>query len=780
MASAIVIPASAIKIDTSKPLGSGASGVVYKASYGNDTVVVKRLKVTSLSEKAEEEFKQEVSTLAKLNHPRIVRLLGVVIENQYSIVLEYLRLGSLYSFYTSAEKIPFGNRLSLAMDIATGMEFLHKANPQVLHRDMKSLNILLYVDNAGELHAKITDFGISLVLQGTMTMTTAQTTSSSDSQKGTLIWMSPELFSLRAIYRPSCDVYSFGVVLSELFSWAGPFGIPINELRYEVLQHHLTVKKEVPEVELDEDHPNAALLALVAKCVSYEPSERPEFTEIVEKLREIMDSEEAPVPASELNLEQTQDLTKTVDFDVTETSISQRSEPRAFSISDSDRGSSSRAFVYPNVATSAASATPSPSYNSNQSHGVQVPAPIKVDAPAPSSPYIYQQTPAAPQPAATFANAAPSFAPPPTTINVPPVFNAEIPPVPLVPQPFPVELANESSAAPQKRTSDQAKQRRMWTIVVIVVVIIAIGAGVGIGLYVSGQNKGGDGSSGSSNQTPAPTRSTTTSAKGTGTGTATATSDTDAPAQTTQPAIVTFKIKLDKSGQCMGPDATLVDCSSRGTDWKDTTGFSSSSTLQNALTNGCLTLKATAGGFTPSGSGSCTNDNINFNGLNQIVDKIRNEGCISAAGGSLSFKKCDSNDGDQVWSKTSITTATIPQPTPAPTGNFKIKLKATGTCVDNNARLGDCSSKGTDWKDYNGHALQNVAAEQCLTAKNGFIDGSVGWLMSLAGCDLSFAYFNPIGQIVDSRFGCLSMNDQQELAFRSCESSNDRFLWSRG
>ncbi|KAJ3093961.1 hypothetical protein HDU97_008782, partial [Phlyctochytrium planicorne] len=57
--STIVIPPTTIKVDTSRPLGSGASGVVYKATYANDTVVVKKLKLTSLSQRAEEEFKQE-------------------------------------------------------------------------------------------------------------------------------------------------------------------------------------------------------------------------------------------------------------------------------------------------------------------------------------------------------------------------------------------------------------------------------------------------------------------------------------------------------------------------------------------------------------------------------------------------------------------------------------------------------------------------------------------------------------------------------------------------
>ncbi|KAJ3212395.1 hypothetical protein HDU67_003855 [Dinochytrium kinnereticum] len=285
-ASRAVIPSDAIEIDTSECLGSGAVGVVYKAKYANETVVVKRLKMQSLSKAAEDEFKQEANMLAQLNHPRIVRFMGVVIDkDQYSLVLEYLSLGSLYHFYTTKPKLPYANRLSLATDIASGMAYLHRFNPPVFHRDMKSLNILLYIDAAGELHCKITDFGVAMIRQSALTTTLTLSTTSlhSQQQKGTLIWMAPELHSLRAVYRSSCDVYSFGVVLSELFSWVGPFGIPTAELRYEVLHHMLTVDKRVPDVELDEDVPSP-VLKLIEQCISMDPKLRPPFSDIALKL----------------------------------------------------------------------------------------------------------------------------------------------------------------------------------------------------------------------------------------------------------------------------------------------------------------------------------------------------------------------------------------------------------------------------------------------------------------------------------------------------------------
>ncbi|KAJ3212398.1 Leucine-rich repeat serine/threonine-protein kinase 2 [Dinochytrium kinnereticum] len=318
-----VIPSDAIAIDTSQPIGSGASGVVYRARYANETVVVKRLKLHSLSRAAQEEFKQEASTLSKLNHPRIVRFLGVVIDKEYSIVLEYLPHGSLYKYYNEKPKLPYRNRLSIAVDVTSGMEFLHGCKPPVLHRDLKSLNILLYNDVSGELHAKITDFGIALAMQSTMTIASIQSTSTVDSQKGTLIWMAPELHDLRAVYRTSSDVYSFGVVLSELFSWVGPFGIPTNELRYDVLHHMLTVQKQVPDVEVDDDVPTP-ILKLVESCVALNEKDRPTFKSIFKELNAFVKDGDCAEGMLDVPSVEPQRLSTTV-FEVNQTKLSEPS-----------------------------------------------------------------------------------------------------------------------------------------------------------------------------------------------------------------------------------------------------------------------------------------------------------------------------------------------------------------------------------------------------------------------------------------------------------------------
>ncbi|KAJ3100710.1 hypothetical protein HDU97_001997 [Phlyctochytrium planicorne] len=284
--SAIIDP-SLVSVDVQKCLGSGASGIVFAARYANEVVVVKRLKVQALSKANEEDFKREAATLASLNHPKIVRFLGVVIEQErYSIVMEYLPLGSLFSFYSQNPVIPISERISLALDLATGMKYLHDCDPPVLHRDLKSLNVLMYKDQSGILHGKITDFGIAIMQTATMLNSAKATGNGSSQAKGTLLWMAPELHQLRVVYRMSSDVYSYGVVLTEIASWLGPYTTPINNLAFDAVHNMLTVERRLPQLTFPPDTP-VRFSHMIQQCLSLQPTLRPKFTEIVTELNAI-------------------------------------------------------------------------------------------------------------------------------------------------------------------------------------------------------------------------------------------------------------------------------------------------------------------------------------------------------------------------------------------------------------------------------------------------------------------------------------------------------------
>ncbi|KAI8853444.1 kinase-like domain-containing protein [Chytridium lagenaria] len=311
-----VIPSEDIKVDTSACLGSGAAGVVYKARYGNQLVVVKRLNLNRESPETERAFKKEAETLAILNHPRIVRFLGIVMENdRFSIVLEFMPLGSLYQHYTNPKNTPasLSDRLSLTLDIATGMQYLHACQPPVLHRDMKSLNVLLLRDpTSGKLHAKITDFGLALVRMHTTStllsnpsVKTGGSVEMTRSGMGTLMWMAPELHVLQATYKKHCDVFSFGVVMTELVSWIGPYGISIMDDRYDAVIHMLSVEKRLPDLSFLSSPSKSSsivvpnpLLQIIIACLDINPKKRPDFTTIVAVVTKVIDGDQDASPAT--------------------------------------------------------------------------------------------------------------------------------------------------------------------------------------------------------------------------------------------------------------------------------------------------------------------------------------------------------------------------------------------------------------------------------------------------------------------------------------------------
>ncbi|KAI7727715.1 hypothetical protein M8C21_008348 [Ambrosia artemisiifolia] len=137
-------------------LGQGSFGPVYKATMpAGEVVAVKALAADS--KQGEKEFQTEVSLLGRLHHRNLVNLVGYCVDKgQRMLVYEYMSNGSL----ANEEKQPLNwqERLQIALDISHGIEYLHDgAVPPVIHRDLKSANILL----DGLMRAKVADFGLS-------------------------------------------------------------------------------------------------------------------------------------------------------------------------------------------------------------------------------------------------------------------------------------------------------------------------------------------------------------------------------------------------------------------------------------------------------------------------------------------------------------------------------------------------------------------------------------------------------------------------------------------
>jgi len=259
------------ELELEQKIGEGGFGEVYRAKWRGTTVAVKTLKhkgpSSHFSAEEVERYKREVSILRALNHPNLVLFLGASLEPVLCMISEFMFGGSLYDLLYKKKKIPdHTKRCVLALDIAKAMAFLHNHKPPIVHRDLKSLNILL--DEKGE-HAKVGDVGLAVgigkgELKGAV---------------GTYSWMPPEMMKGQA-YTEKADVYSYGLVLYEMVTGKLPFaGMQAQQISLRV-----AVYNERPPLP---SSVNSKWKDLITACWAADDTKRPSFISILDMLAAI-------------------------------------------------------------------------------------------------------------------------------------------------------------------------------------------------------------------------------------------------------------------------------------------------------------------------------------------------------------------------------------------------------------------------------------------------------------------------------------------------------------
>lgn len=191
-------------------LGKGAFGTVYKATIpGHGVVAVKEWKPeVSISSDNLKSFQREVQVNQICSHPNIVKFIGLC-TSPLCIIMEYVDGNNLYNLihHKTDSQLTWKMVRDFALEMAKGIEHLHSKN--VIHRDIKSLNVLIDKDH----HVKICDFGLSRVADAIVQLTGG---------RGTVQWMAPEVIA-HEDYKNAADIYSFGVVLWEMCARQVPF-----------------------------------------------------------------------------------------------------------------------------------------------------------------------------------------------------------------------------------------------------------------------------------------------------------------------------------------------------------------------------------------------------------------------------------------------------------------------------------------------------------------------------------------------------------------------------
>ncbi|KAM5588529.1 G-type lectin S-receptor-like serine/threonine-protein kinase [Rosa sericea] len=279
------ISAATKNFSNSNRLGEGGFGPVYKGVLSTGTeIAVKRL--CKNSGQGNEEFKNEVLLIAKLQHRNLVRILGYCVQDEEKMLIyEYLPNKSLDSFIFNETKKAFldwARRLEIIFGIARGILYLHQdSRLRIIHRDLKASNVLLDYD----MNPKIADFGMARIFGAN------QIEANTNRVVGTYGYMSPE-YAMEGLFSVKSDVYSFGVLLLEIITGRKNTGYYYDNPDSNLVGHVWDLWKEgraseIIDTSLGESYPISEVLRCIQialLCVQEYADDRPTMSKVVSVL----------------------------------------------------------------------------------------------------------------------------------------------------------------------------------------------------------------------------------------------------------------------------------------------------------------------------------------------------------------------------------------------------------------------------------------------------------------------------------------------------------------
>ncbi|KAG7565555.1 Leucine-rich repeat-containing N-terminal plant-type [Arabidopsis suecica] len=284
--------------DCSTMIGRGSYGKVYKGILPNKTeVAIKRGEETSLQ--SEKEFLNEIDLLSRLHHRNLVSLIGYSSDiGEQMLVYEYMPNGNVRDWLSAnaTDTLSFSMRSHVALGSAKGILYLHtEANPPVIHRDIKTSNILLDC----QLRAKVADFGLSR-LAPAFGEGDGEPAHVSTVVRGTPGYLDPEYFMTQQLTVRS-DVYSFGVVLLELLTGMHPFFEGTHIIREVRTANECGTVLSVADSRMGQCSPDKVkkLAELALWCCEDRPETRPPMSKVVKELEGICQSVREPDMLSE-------------------------------------------------------------------------------------------------------------------------------------------------------------------------------------------------------------------------------------------------------------------------------------------------------------------------------------------------------------------------------------------------------------------------------------------------------------------------------------------------
>lgn len=252
-------------IELGDRIGGGGVGVIYKGWFGDKPVALKTLFDTRVGEDLKKEYMDELLVMSKVKHSNIVEFMGACMTApNWCFVMELCETSLFNLLHQDRVRVSDDEKIQMAVDIGSAMEYLHSLKPAIIHRDLKSHNVLRAKD--GKL--KVCDFGLVKV---------------KNAQAGTPAYMAPELLEGKN-YNKSVDVYAFGVLFNEILDEEIPFnGTQIPDIRDRV------VRGDRPHSS-PSHMPSPQCNDIILRAWSQNPDDRPDFTQVVDGLLDVYDN----------------------------------------------------------------------------------------------------------------------------------------------------------------------------------------------------------------------------------------------------------------------------------------------------------------------------------------------------------------------------------------------------------------------------------------------------------------------------------------------------------
>mmetsp|Transcript_111189 Transcript_111189/g.313779 ORF Transcript_111189/g.313779 Transcript_111189/m.313779 type:complete len:298 (+) Transcript_111189:51-944(+) len=255
-------------------LGIGRTADVFAAAWGERDVAVKVIKtgVSKMTQQMRDSMCRELAILTAIDHDNAIKMLGIFPDEPISIVMELCWGGTIFELlHESDVPLSWMQNLKMLLDTANVMMYLHDFNPPIIHRDLKSLNILLASEVVGPVsvpQVKVADFGFSRTSGCHQSIMTKGV--------GTVQWMAPESIDCIDGYDERVDVYSFAILMYEIICRAIPFEEVSDGMRLGLM----VLSGRRPDVGLVPEDTPADLEDCMRKCWHEDPAQRLAFKEI--------------------------------------------------------------------------------------------------------------------------------------------------------------------------------------------------------------------------------------------------------------------------------------------------------------------------------------------------------------------------------------------------------------------------------------------------------------------------------------------------------------------